>query len=97
MYYELTAVTLSHAVCFHRATVQFDKVFDQSQTDAEPALRAFQRAINLSEHFEYLRQQFGRNPDAAAQIRATFIIGAAFAEGLGVLAVVVGILAIFLG
>ena len=36
------------------------------------------------------------NPDAAAQIRATFIIGAAFAEGLGVLAVVVGILAIFL-
>jgi F0F1-type ATP synthase membrane subunit c/vacuolar-type H+-ATPase subunit K len=39
----------------------------------------------------------GRNPDAAAQIRATFIIGAAFAEGLGVLAVVVGILAIFLG
>ena len=39
----------------------------------------------------------GRNPDAAPQIRATFIIGAAFAEGLGVLAVVVGILAIFLG
>ncbi len=38
----------------------------------------------------------GRNPDAAAQIRATFIIGAAFAEGLGVLAVVVGILAIVL-
>ena len=35
----------------------------------------------------------GRNPDAAAQIRATFIIGAAFAEGLGVLAVVVGLLA----
>ena len=39
----------------------------------------------------------GRNPDAAAQIRATFIIGAAFAEGLGVLAVVVGLLVIFLG
>ncbi len=39
----------------------------------------------------------GRNPDAAPQIRATFIIGAAFAEGLGVLAVVVGILAIFVG
>ena len=39
----------------------------------------------------------GRNPDATPQIRATFIIGAAFAEGLGVLAVVVGILAIFLG
>lgn len=38
----------------------------------------------------------GRNPDAAPQIRATFIIGAAFAEGLGVLAVVVGILVIFL-
>jgi F-type H+-transporting ATPase subunit c len=34
----------------------------------------------------------GRNPDAAAQIRATFIIGAAFAEGLGVLAVVIGLL-----
>ena len=34
----------------------------------------------------------GRNPDAAAQIRATFIIGAAFAEGLGVLAIVIGLL-----
>jgi F-type H+-transporting ATPase subunit c len=38
----------------------------------------------------------GRNPDAAGQIRGVFIIGAAFAEGLGVLAVVVGILAIVL-
>jgi F-type H+-transporting ATPase subunit c len=38
----------------------------------------------------------GRNPDAAGQIRGTFIIGAAFAEGLGVLAVVVGLLIIFL-
>jgi F-type H+-transporting ATPase subunit c len=39
----------------------------------------------------------GRNPEAAPQIRATFIIGAAFAEGLGVLAIVVAILAIVLG
>jgi F-type H+-transporting ATPase subunit c len=39
----------------------------------------------------------GRNPDAAPAIRATFIIGAAFAEGLGVLAVVVGIMALVLG
>jgi len=39
----------------------------------------------------------GRNPDAAANIRATWLLGAAFAEGLGVLAVVVGLLAIFLG
>ncbi len=38
----------------------------------------------------------GRNPDASATIRATFIIGAAFAEGLGVLAFVVGVLIIFL-
>jgi F-type H+-transporting ATPase subunit c len=38
----------------------------------------------------------GRNPDAAATIRATFIIGAAFAEGLWVLAFVVGVLIIFL-
>ncbi len=38
----------------------------------------------------------GRNPDAAATIRATFIIGAAFAEGLGILAFVVGVLVIFL-
>jgi F-type H+-transporting ATPase subunit c len=36
----------------------------------------------------------GRNPDAAAQIRATFIIGAAFAEGLGVLAVVIGLMVV---
>ena len=39
----------------------------------------------------------GRNPDAAGQIRGLAIILAAFAEGLGVLAVVVGLLAIFLG
>ena len=38
----------------------------------------------------------GRNPDAAPQIRAQFILGAAFAEGLGVLAIVVAILAIVL-
>lgn len=38
----------------------------------------------------------GRNPDASGVIRATFIIGAAFAEGLGVLAFVVGVLIIFL-
>lgn len=38
----------------------------------------------------------GRNPDAAGQIRGLAIILAAFAEGLGVLAVVVGILTIVL-
>jgi F-type H+-transporting ATPase subunit c len=38
----------------------------------------------------------GRNPDAAAQIRGIAIILAAFAEGLGVLAIVVGLLAIFI-
>ncbi len=39
----------------------------------------------------------GRNPEAAGQIRGLAIILAAFAEGLGVLAVVVGLLAIFIG
>ncbi len=38
----------------------------------------------------------GRNPDAAGQIRGFAIIFAAFAEGLGVLAIVVGILALVL-
>ncbi len=38
----------------------------------------------------------GRNPDAAATIRATFILGAAFAEGLGILAFVVGVMIVFL-
>jgi F-type H+-transporting ATPase subunit c len=38
----------------------------------------------------------GRNPEATPAIRQTFILGAAFAEGLGVLAIVVGILSIFL-
>ena len=38
----------------------------------------------------------GRNPDAAASVRATWLLGAAFAEGLGVLAIVVGVLAIFI-
>ena len=37
-----------------------------------------------------------RNPDATAQIRGLAIILASFAEGLGVLAVVVGLLAIFI-
>ena len=39
----------------------------------------------------------GRNPDAAASVRATWLLGAEFAEGLGVLAIVVGVLAIFIG
>ena len=38
----------------------------------------------------------GRNPDAAEQIRGLAIILAAFAEGLGVLAIVVAILALFI-
>src|SRR4029079_852915 len=38
----------------------------------------------------------GRNPDATPQIRAQFILGAAFAEGLGVRAIGVAILAIVL-
>jgi len=38
----------------------------------------------------------GRNPEAASQIRGLAIILAAFAEGLGVLAIVVGFLAIFI-
>ena len=39
----------------------------------------------------------GRNPDAAGQVRGLAIILAAFAEGLGVLAIVVALLLIFLG
>ena len=38
----------------------------------------------------------GRNPDAAGQIRGLAIILAGFAEGLGVLAIVVGLLALFI-
>jgi F-type H+-transporting ATPase subunit c len=38
----------------------------------------------------------GRNPDASEQIRGLAIILAAFAEGLGVLAIVVAILALFI-
>jgi len=38
----------------------------------------------------------GRNPDAGPQIRGLAIILAGFAEGLGVLAIVVGLLAIFI-
>jgi F-type H+-transporting ATPase subunit c len=38
----------------------------------------------------------GRNPDAAGTIRATFILGAACAEGLGTQAFVVGVLIVFL-
>jgi F-type H+-transporting ATPase subunit c len=39
----------------------------------------------------------GRNPDATAQIRGLAIILAGFAEGLGVLAIVVGLLSLFVG
>jgi F0F1-type ATP synthase membrane subunit c/vacuolar-type H+-ATPase subunit K len=38
----------------------------------------------------------GRNPEAAGAIRGVFIIGAAFVEGLGVLAIVLGILSLVL-
>ncbi|HLA16348.1 MAG TPA: F0F1 ATP synthase subunit C [Candidatus Limnocylindrales bacterium] len=41
-------------------------------------------------------QAISRNPDAAPAIRANAILLAAFAEGLGVLAIVVGLLAIFI-
>jgi len=37
----------------------------------------------------------GRNPDAAGQIRGLALILAGFVEGLGVLAIVVGFVAIF--
>jgi len=37
-------------------------------------------------------EAMGRNPDAAAAIRTNMIIGAALAEGLGILAFVLGIL-----
>jgi len=42
-------------------------------------------------------QAISRNPDAAPVIRANAIIFAAFAEGLGVLAIVIGVLIIFIG
>jgi F-type H+-transporting ATPase subunit c len=41
-------------------------------------------------------QAIGRNPDAAGQIRGIAIILAAFAEGLGDLAIDDGLLAIFI-
>jgi F-type H+-transporting ATPase subunit c len=39
----------------------------------------------------------GRNPDAGEQIRSLAVIMAAFAEGLGVIALVVGLLIMILG
>jgi F0F1-type ATP synthase membrane subunit c/vacuolar-type H+-ATPase subunit K len=41
-------------------------------------------------------QAISRNPEARSQIQGLAIILAAFAEGLGVLAIVVGLLAIFI-
>ena len=41
-------------------------------------------------------EAIGRNPDAAPLIRNNLVLGAALAEGLGVLSLVVGILLIFL-
>jgi F-type H+-transporting ATPase subunit c len=38
----------------------------------------------------------GRNPDAAGQIRGNAILLAALAEGLGVLAIVIALLTIFI-
>ncbi|MBI3521626.1 MAG: ATP synthase F0 subunit C [Chloroflexi bacterium] len=37
-------------------------------------------------------EAIGRNPDAAGTIRTTLILGAALAEGLGILSFVLGIL-----
>lgn len=39
----------------------------------------------------------GRNPDAAEPIRSLAVIMAAFAEGLGIIALVVGLLIMILG
>ena len=52
------------------------------------------RAVTGGDEHDIAR--LGRNPDAAGQIRGLAIILAAFAEGLGVLAIVVGLLAIFI-
>ena len=38
-----------------------------------------------------------RNPEATSAIRATFILGAAFAESLGILAFVVAVFIVFIG
>jgi F-type H+-transporting ATPase subunit c len=39
----------------------------------------------------------GRNPDAAGQIRSVAILMAAFAEGLGIIALVVALALVFVG
>src|SRR4051794_33110369 len=43
------------------SAMQLDQLSGQRKTDAESALRARQRAIHLSEHFEDVSQHLGRD------------------------------------
>jgi len=64
-----------------RATVHFDKPFDQGQADAETALRPVQGALGLREEFEDSRKELGRNPEAGVADAKDDLIGIRFDRG----------------
>ena len=52
------------AVGFDRAAVELDESPHEREPDAEPALRTFERPIDLREHFEHLAEHVGGDADA---------------------------------
>src|SRR5436190_9793078 len=61
---EFTAKPEAAAARLDSAAVQLSNPLDQCQADAEPTLGPSRDAINLREHFEYLRHRLGSDSDS---------------------------------
>src|SRR5439155_25732681 len=61
---KLAAAARSFAERSDRPAVQVHQAPNERQTDAQPALRAFEGLIHLREHVEHLWQHGGRNAEA---------------------------------
>ena len=61
---ELAARSQPVALRRDGAAVHLDQALDQVQADSQPALRSFERAIDLGKHVEDVREAIGGNADA---------------------------------
>jgi hypothetical protein len=61
---ELAAFTGPRTACLDAAVMQAHEALDERQPDAEPALRAIERATDLRKHVEHALELVGWNTDA---------------------------------
>ena len=62
---ELASQARPRAVRLDTAAVHLDEPAHDRESDAEPAPRPLQRHVGLDEQVEYVREQLGREADAA--------------------------------